>query len=44
VAEVVWNGEDASGQALANGAYVYVLVVSTPERVRVEKGIVVLLR
>jgi len=44
VAEIVWDGEDASGQALANGAYVYVLVVSTTERVRVEKGIVVLLR
>ena len=44
VAEIVWNGEDASGQALANGAYVYVLVASTTERVTTEKGIVVILR
>jgi hypothetical protein len=43
VAEIVWNGEDALGQALANGAYVYVLVVSTTERVTTEKGIVVIL-
>jgi hypothetical protein len=44
VAEIIWSGEDEWGQVLANGAYVYVLTISTTQRVRTEKGILVILR
>jgi hypothetical protein len=44
VAEIVWDGEDASGQVLANGAYVYVLTVSTMQRVSTYRGVLVILR